>query len=362
MLVNKAEQPLTEPTIIYGHAGTGKTITILARIQGISGNLNPSCKAIYVSFQDNAIAMARGKLEACGVDLANITFININSLSGGNLNSIICCEEYRYIYLDSVEDLGVDWVNRLLEFVLSSRVLESRKQGLSGDFWITMDPYQGLRDTHSLVRGLQNQINWQGNLIDSNLLEKGFSQKRFVNLTKCFRMPLKMINHLEREKILPIKDLPKAQEVNSLGVVVINDITLPATYTIQWLAQQLAERLKRTVMRRGIHPGHCSVLYDHMVEEALFPSDQGGLPAFLQTVNESLQGLAVEKQASHVLQLTQSIQETLLYGSRNKSKDTSAAATPVTVQKNVAGVLLDSSDPEETKGDETERHSEVILK
>ena len=113
-----------------------------------------------------------------------------------------------------------------------------------------------------------------------------------------------MINHLEREKILPIKDLPKAQEVNSLGVIVINDITLPATYTIQWLAQQLAERLNRTVMQRGIHPDHCSVLYDHMVEEALFPSDKGGLPAFLQTVNESLQGLAVEKQASHVLQLT----------------------------------------------------------
>ena len=55
-LVSKIEQPLTEPTIIYGHAGTGKTISILARLQAISGNLNPSCKALYVSFQDNAIA------------------------------------------------------------------------------------------------------------------------------------------------------------------------------------------------------------------------------------------------------------------------------------------------------------------
>ena len=64
--------------------------------------------------------MVRRKLEACGVDLANVTLINFNSSDGGNLNSIICSKVYRYIYLDSVEDLGVDWMNRLLEFELSS--------------------------------------------------------------------------------------------------------------------------------------------------------------------------------------------------------------------------------------------------
>ena len=43
-LVNRKEQQLTKPTIVYGLAGTGKTISIMARIQGISGNLNASCK------------------------------------------------------------------------------------------------------------------------------------------------------------------------------------------------------------------------------------------------------------------------------------------------------------------------------
>ena len=33
---DKEEQPLTEPTLIYGLAGTGKTITIMARIQHIT--------------------------------------------------------------------------------------------------------------------------------------------------------------------------------------------------------------------------------------------------------------------------------------------------------------------------------------
>ena len=94
-----------------------------------------------------------------------------------------------------------------------------------------MGPYQGLRDTHSMMRGIQNQINWQGSLIDSSLLEKGFSQNRFIHLTECFRTPLKMIEHLEREAILPIKDFPSAKSVNSLGVIVDNDMTLPPNYS-----------------------------------------------------------------------------------------------------------------------------------
>ena len=67
-LVNRKEQPLTKPTIVYGLAGTGKTISIMARIQCISGNLNASCKALYICFEDNAIAMVKRKLEACKVE------------------------------------------------------------------------------------------------------------------------------------------------------------------------------------------------------------------------------------------------------------------------------------------------------
>ena len=37
-LFDKEEQPLTEPTFIYGLAGTGKTITIMARIQHITNS------------------------------------------------------------------------------------------------------------------------------------------------------------------------------------------------------------------------------------------------------------------------------------------------------------------------------------
>ena len=47
-LVSRKEQPLTNPIIVYGLAGTGKTISIMARIQRISGQLNASQRALYL--------------------------------------------------------------------------------------------------------------------------------------------------------------------------------------------------------------------------------------------------------------------------------------------------------------------------
>ena len=362
-LVNRKEQPLTKPTIIYGLAGTGKTISIMARIQGISGNLNASCRALYVCIEDNAIAMVKKKLEACQVDLTHITFANFNSFPH-NLSDITKDEKvlfnlislgYRYIYLDSAEDLGVDWINMLLESVLST-VQDLNKMimpsQIIGDFWITMDPYQGLKDTHSLVKGFQNRIHWQGNLIDSNLLGDGFNQNKFIKFTECFRMPRTAIEHLERENILPINDLPKAQDVKSGGVVV-EDTILPASYTTQWLAEQLADRLFNKVMLRGIHPGHCSVLYNHTAEDKFFPPGQGGISTFLQMVNSSLKAIPGTKQASHMLQLTRSIEESLLYNCN--IHDTSTP--PLTV----SGQLVPPSDAEETVEYKMERHSEVIF-
>ena len=168
-------------------------------------------------------------------------------------------------------------------------------------------------------------------------------------------MPQTAIKHLEREKILPTNDLPKAQDVKSFGVMV-EDISLPGSYTIQWLAEQLADRIYKKVMLRGIHPGHCSVLYNHTAEDDLFPPDQGGTSTFLHMVNSSLRAIPGTRQASHVLQLTQCIEDSVLYSCNCKSQDTSTP--PLTI----SGQLMAPSDVEKTVEFETERHPEVIFK
>ena len=169
-------------------------------------------------------------------------------------------------------------------------------------------------------------------------------------------MPQTAIEHLKRENILPINDLPKAQDAKSFGVTV-EDITLPVHYTIQWLAEQLADRLYKKVMLRGIHPGHCSVLYNHTTEDNLFPPDQGGLSTFLQMVNSSLRAIPGTRQASHMLQLTNSMEESLLYNC-NYDGHNNTSTTPLTVSSQ----LKAPSDAEETVEYKTERHSEVTFK
>ena len=115
-LVKRPEQALNEPTVIYGLAGTGKTISIMARIQHISGQLDALSRAIYFTSEDNAIEMVKKKLEACNIDLTHITFANFSTFPH-NLPDIIRDEKivqhlirdgYRYIYLDFVEDFCVD--------------------------------------------------------------------------------------------------------------------------------------------------------------------------------------------------------------------------------------------------------------
>ena len=77
--------------------------------------------------------------------------------------------------------MGVDWVNELLAKILT---VDQQRGSITsiGDFWITVDPYQGLGDTHSLMKGRGNQIHWLGNHANSKLLKKGFQKNRIVKL------------------------------------------------------------------------------------------------------------------------------------------------------------------------------------
>ena len=223
-----------------------------------------------------------------------------------------------------------------------------------GDFWITMDTFQGLQDTHSLHKGLGNQLEWKGNLVDAKILEKGFKSGKFVKLRECFRMPRAIINHIDSEKVLPTSDLPKANDVKSLGVVE-EKIDFPFGYSDQSLAEKLAEKLQTDVMMRGIHPGHCAIVFGGDTAGELFPShsDSGGLSAFVQLVNEWLRAIPAESQAGHMLQISQSMEETLLYSSGSLSSNAALANVPL-LSDPLSGV-----DGEATAAYKMERHAEV---
>ena len=70
--------------------------------------------------------MVKMKLVACNVDITHITFAEFAAFSH-DLNKLpeddkvvhdLVNDMYRYIYLDSVEDAGIEWVNKLLRKTL----------------------------------------------------------------------------------------------------------------------------------------------------------------------------------------------------------------------------------------------------
>ena len=186
------------------------------------------------------------------------------------------------------------------------------------------------------------------------LLEEGFKCDKLVKMQECFRMPFAKINHIDSEKVLPT-DIPEAQNVESQGVMDVN-INLPVGFSSQWLANQLAEQLHKRVMQRGIHPGHCAVLFDQGAVNQLFPAGDGGLPNFMQHLNSSLNVMTANKKARCMLQVSQEMEEIFEY--RGNQLNTTSSFDSVNL---VAESSLPGSNPsiEETSEFWTERHAEV---
>ena len=100
-------------------------------------------------------------------------------------------------------------------------------------------------------------------------------------------MPRAMIDHISTMKLLPsTTNLPKAQDVKSLLGVQQEDINLPVGYSAESMAVNLVDSLYTKVMQRGIHPGHCAVVFNEDAASQLFPPQEGGLPRFVQLVHE----------------------------------------------------------------------------
>ena len=160
-------------------------------------------------------------------------------------------------------------------------------------------------------------------------------------------MPLAMIKHIKSENVLPTKDLPEAQDVKSLGVVEEN-IELPVGYSLQIMAEELANQLHTKVMQRGIHPGHCAVIFDGDASVKLFPPQDGGLPKFINLVNETLRRIPARSQADHMMNISTMIEETLLYSTNARSAPSNSASIPMVL------------DAEATAEYQLERHAEVL--
>ena len=101
------------------------------------------------------------------------------------------------------------------------------------------------------------------------------------------------------------------------------------------------------------HPGHCAVVFDPGAEKELFPTGDGGLANFVQHVNSSLSGMTANRRDGCMLQMSQDMEETLLY----QTKTPSLPSLKLVAEKSPS----ESIAVEETTVYQTERHAEVFI-
>ena len=87
----------------------------------------------------------------------------------------------------------------------------------------------------------------------------------------------------------------------------------------------------------------------------LFPPSEGGLAKFVEIVNSSLKALSVQGQASHMLQVTQDISESLLNSKSSCDIDPSVSPLPIVCHPSITPISA-----EEAAEYKMERHREVI--
>ena len=211
-LVTGPQNTLTNALLVVGRGGTGKTTAAEARVQFIIPWLSPTSKALYVYFDDNVKKMVTSKLIACQVDLTYVHFIDFHQ-QAMNLANIIVDDTvmeglinsgYHYIYVDGFEDVGIAKINKLMKKILAGNSTSPTNQhamSLRGDCWLMMDDYQGLQDPHALEKGFRDKINWRGTRLDEKVLEQGMHDNRVVKLTKSFRSPQLLTNHIKKENL-----------------------------------------------------------------------------------------------------------------------------------------------------------------
>ena len=279
-LVTRLNDSLSLALFVLGLGGTGKTVCVGARIQFIylAGWLGPHSKVMFVYFHQNVQSMMLARLTAASVDLSHVDFVDYSN-NRFNLGDLLIDENvledlkragYKYIYVDSCEDLGVSKVQQMLEKSLELDSLASQALGAAGsiqlqpllapapsdgDFWLLIDPFQGLQDPHNLERDFRDRVRWRGSQLDRRLVERGEQMGRVVTLTQSFRMPETHIEHIKAKHVLPIKNYPQAPGVKGFGVLREVLHLDPSGFSQQWLAAQLADKLYHLVFLRGVHPG-----------------------------------------------------------------------------------------------------------
>ena len=347
-LVDSALLPIDTLRGVMGLAGTGKTIAVCARVEQhkIKRRLGPQSKVAYICESETVQNWVRMVLSKCGVDVTSLVkFISLKNDASGNPFDFhkevkeLVNDGFRFIYIDSAEDLGVKHLNKLITSMVQPRT--SVPSAELGDVWILFDQYQSLIDGHVLLKNSNTkQVCWGGVTLDEESIKAAKNGGQIFTLTTSFRMPENVLEHIKKSCLLPEEKFPVAV-FEGAGTVKVKTVA-------GLLVEEIAEEVHDIVCKRGIHPGHIAVVFEKKYAQMLFNAFNNDKAKFVEALEISIQK-KMHKEKKLTLHGTGSPNESFHFGLMAISTDpgSSVAKTEAMSVSNMSLLF------------QTDRHTEV---
>ena len=273
------DHDLRQPIMVEGIAGTGKTLTIAAKIEALhqQRKLTTSSRAIYVAFSDHMLEHMHLLLTKAKVDLSFLEMKNASKdleikscfFEQKKMDQMIA-SGMRYFFIDEAEDLGYTLLQQLAEPHL--------EPGHTGFFLVTFDYNQCRQEQHSLEAAhlspvsidelSTNQLKWKGRTLESNKMK---CVGALQTLKTVFRMTQNIASHIDEKHLIPKMEIGYHMKHDIKGVKCSEDqINITDPNNVKSLVNQYIRKLVNVTASKNLHPGHIAILFPDDDFEIIF--------------------------------------------------------------------------------------------
>ena len=261
----RPRQSMSRPLFIYGPAGSGKTLSVLAMMERLhkKGEISEKRQVLYVCDNPEVHLYVRLELKKQSIPLDRIHFKRLIEIKGypnpaDMFPSLIAT--YDSIFVDEAEDLGIGNLNKA-----TSLNIPTEKHGY---FWILFDH-------------LQESTENSGVYISSSPNHKSWDTVRMTNI---YRGSVKCTNFLRHDRLISMyrPETKAGHKIEGPDIKVVNKSVknkkaLKRENVRNFILDNIVDEVLELTTKQGVHPGDIAVTFDKHDYETLFDLSEESL-------------------------------------------------------------------------------------
>ena len=259
-LLSIPKHQMSRPKFIYGPAGSGKTLAVLAMMERLykRGEIDENNQVLYLCSNQSVLHYVKRELTTRHIPLKDITFRSFSTIPGyatiypkplEMFPPLI--KQYGAIFLDEAEDLGITALNQLNSTISMDLKI--------GHFWVLFDHLQNVLHSEDQTR------------------YPGPSTKNTTYMCRVYRSTNNNIRFLREEPLISMCD-----KTTSVGHSVEGPKVLETVIAVQKKGLLSSEKTRAVIVKgittkviqltteKGVHPGDVAITYDDYDFQQIF--------------------------------------------------------------------------------------------